>query len=136
MSSHFSGLHLGITVERAHSPPLLHRVITLLPLALLSPVGGAVARLQVGLIVRGLVLRFGADKFHRFHVCVRFKLRAAKKKKKKCRERMRRWRRESECDDDDDDDVEKNRIKPRSVLLSCPHRAAEAALSSLILWTE
>lgn len=77
MASHFSGFDVGFAVQRAHSPPLL-RLISQLCFGLLSPVGGAVARLQVGLLVRWLVLRLGTDEFRRFDVCVRFKLRPAK----------------------------------------------------------
>lgn len=80
MLSHFSWLEVGFAVQRAHSPPLLRLVISQLHFGLFSPVGGAVAGLQVGLIIRGLVLRFGSDEFHRFHICVRFKLRPGKKK--------------------------------------------------------
>lgn len=91
MLSHFSGLDVGLAVECAHSPPLLRRVISLLQLGLLSPVGGVVARLQVGLLVRGLVLRFGPDEFRRFHVRVRFKLRPAIEKRRELDEVMK-WK--------------------------------------------
>lgn len=74
------GLFAGFTVEAADSPALQQLVVSGVGLHLLSPEGGAVAGLQIGLFLRGFVLRWSLDGFYRLHILVGLELSPGKRR--------------------------------------------------------
>ena len=76
------GVHVGLAVQATYPPPVQGLVVLVVqPQRGLALVGGAVARLQAGLLVGGEVLGPGPDHLCRLHISVSLVLRPVCRRK-------------------------------------------------------